>query len=1101
LDEVKGKKGEIMNQLKNERWGIVRVFLMGLLLLANSNFALAQVSSASLVGKVEDASGAAVPEAAVTVTNQETGVIRTATGDATGNYRILSLPVGLYQVKAEKAGFKAAVQTGINLVVGQQGVVNLKLEVGEVQQQVTVTGEVPLVNTTTASVEGLVGEKAVKELPLNGRSFDNLITLNAGAIAVKGMTGGPGNGTQQGNLFSVSGRRFDENLFLINGVEYVGPSQFHSVPGGASGQMLGIDAVREFNVVSDTYGAEYGKRAGAQVSIVTQSGGNQFHGTLFEFLRNSKLDARNFFDQGSIPPFKRNNFGGAAGGPIQKDKTFVFGNYEGFRQRLGLSILMVVPDDNARKGLLPNAQGVPTPVPNLDPRMLPFMAFWPLANGRNLGGGAALSFSNPLQSLREDFGTTRVDHTFSDKDQLATVYTISDGEDHSPQNPIFGRFVTNRMQVVSLQETHLFSPTVVNTFTAGFGRSGFNFVTPPLDPSFPASLSYVQGKQPGRLTLGGGGTGAGSSSFSRTGSSLTNPFITFRNQFSYQDQVQIVKGKHQISTGFWLGRLRSNEFGTTRNTGEAVFASATTFLQGTVQTFRVATGAAAMSWRQWEGAWFLQDNIQLRPNLTVRVGLRHEFDDGFNSANHRATYFDADANGVLITQPVVGDSVYKENNQKKMFSPRVGIAWDPFGKGKTSIRAGFGIYYDMLDTLGFNLNSNPPFGGVAQFTNTPFFSLVPFNPSAPVPPACGPGAPANCILFSPAGVQPTAKTPSANSWTFTVEQGITPSTSLRLGYVGSEGFHQMINADFNSIPEQVCANAAGCVSGGVGSARGSVPQGAKYVPVGTRPNPFISNASQVVMYGQSSYNALMAEFLQRFKAGLQFRANYTWSKTLDTASGNNASDALNNANGILNSYNPRLDWGLSANHLTHKFTFSGGYELPFGQGKHWMSGATGFGSKMTSGWQVNWIFNATSGFPFSLLTGSNNSGNGFTNNPDRPSWNPNFTGKKILGTPDQWFDPHAFSLPVPGTYGNTPRGALFGPNLRELDLSVFKVTKITERVSLQFRAESFNLLNRANFGVPNITPFSGAAFNPSAGVVTNTIGTSRQIQFGLKLSF
>ena len=374
--------------------------------------ALAQVSS-SISGRVEDPAGAAIPGTTVAVTSVETGAARTVVSDELGNYRVLSLPVGAYEVRAEKQCFRAVIQRGINLVVGQDAVVNLKMPVGEIQQAVTVTAEAPLINTTTASVAGLVGEKQVKELPLNGRSFDNLIALNAGAINFsQHQPGGPGGAV--GNFFSVSGRRPSENLFLLNGVEYTGPNQGVSLPGGVSGQMLGIDAVREFNVVSDAYSAEYGKRAGAQISIVTQSGTNQLHGTLFEFLRNSDLDARKFFDQGSIPPFRRNQFGGAAGGPLLKDRTFLFGNYEGFRQRLGISDVTVVPDQNARQGLLP------TPFPGLNPDMLRYMALWPEPNGRNLGGGYALAYSNPMQTIREDFGTVRLDHNFSAKDSLSS---------------------------------------------------------------------------------------------------------------------------------------------------------------------------------------------------------------------------------------------------------------------------------------------------------------------------------------------------------------------------------------------------------------------------------------------------------------------------------------------------------------------------------------------------------------------------------------------------------------------------------------------------------------------------------------------------------
>jgi len=337
-------------------------------LLASATTARAQVSAA-IVGNVEDATGAAVKDAKITVTSLETGATRTVNTDDSGNFRALSLPLGPQEVKAEKNGFKSVVRTGISLEVGQQAVVNLRLEVGEFVQEISVSEDAPVVNTTTASVSGMVGERQIKDLPLNGRSFDDLITLNPGTINYSPLKSA-NTSTSNGNTFSVAGRRTGENLFLLNGVEYMGSSQLAVTPGGASGYLLGIDAVREFNVLTDTYSAEYGKRAGAQVSVVTQSGTNTLHGTVFEFVRNSLFDSPGPFDQGVVPPLKRNQFGAALGGPIEKDRLFLFGNYEGFRESLGVSSVSVVPDSLARTGMLPNAcSGVYRTVSKLDTRM------------------------------------------------------------------------------------------------------------------------------------------------------------------------------------------------------------------------------------------------------------------------------------------------------------------------------------------------------------------------------------------------------------------------------------------------------------------------------------------------------------------------------------------------------------------------------------------------------------------------------------------------------------------------------------------------------------------------------------------------------------
>src|ERR1035438_5000487 len=343
----------------------MRVLILSLGGIATLSLAWTQVA-ASMSGKVEDPSGRGVGGATVTVQSLETGATRAVTTGETGDFIIVRLPLGRQELKVEKTGFKAAVRTGINLEVGQEAVVNLKLEIGELIQQVQVSEEAPVVNTTTASVAGIVDERQVKDLPLNGRSFDNLITLNPGAINYSAMKSA-NTSTSDGNTFTVAGRRTGENLFLLNGVEYTGSSQLAITPGGTSGYLLGIDAVREFNVMTDTYPAEYGKRAGAQVNVVTQSGTNLLHGTVFEFLRNSAFDSRSTFAQTSfVPPFRQNQFGAALGGPLKKDRLFLFGNYEGYRQAQTLSSVSVVPDAQVQQGLFPNAAGVYTPVANLN---------------------------------------------------------------------------------------------------------------------------------------------------------------------------------------------------------------------------------------------------------------------------------------------------------------------------------------------------------------------------------------------------------------------------------------------------------------------------------------------------------------------------------------------------------------------------------------------------------------------------------------------------------------------------------------------------------------------------------------------------------------
>jgi len=1067
--------------------------------------ALAQVSG-SISGRIQDTSGASVPAATVTVNNTETGASRSVTTDDAGNYRALSLAVGHYEVRAEKPGFKTVVRSGISLAVAQEAVVDLQMQVGEVTQQVTVTGESPVVNTTTSQLSGLVGEQQVKDLPLNGRSFDNLITLNPGAInytALKGSAAGGGGG----NYFTVAGRRPLENLFLLNGIEYTGSTSIGITPGGVSGQLLGIDAVREFNVLTDAYSAEYGKRAGAHVSVVTQSGTNQLHGSLFEFVRNSAFDARNFFDSGGVPAFQRNQFGGSVGGPIKKDKAFVFFNYEGERQRLGLTDVAFVPNDAARQGFLP-VGGNLVRVSGLDPRMLPFMALWPEPNGPDLGGGIAQFSANPKQSIREDFATARFDENVSQKDNVTVADTFDDGRALTPfADPLFAQLVATRAQVVSVQETHTFSPSLVNTVRVGFSRSRFFENPTPLGP-VPPNLEMIQGQYPGAIVIGGGTAAqAFASSIVPAGvSGLQQNVFNIRNLFTAQDDVQIIRGKHQFSFGGWTQRMQVNANSRDYQLGQATFSSLTTFLQGQATLFTGAPHATVMYWRQWEGAWYVQDNLQLRPNLTIRLGLRHEFTDGWNEKYGRAAQFLPDANGVLQNTPTVGKSAFPVNNATKLFGPRVGIAYDPFGNGKTSIRAAFGIYYTLLDDLSFQLGVLPPFNTQFSFQSTSFPNLIPVSSTTPLPPGCGPGVPSPCTTYAGRGVDAGAKTPTAVEWNYSIEHALSQNMSLRIGYVGSHSYHNLVGVDPNSIPSQICSNASGCLAGGVMATSKAVlvPVGTQYIPsLGPlgRPDPYLANGFFWYTEGITNYNAVEVDLTKRVSSGLTFRGSYTFSKNLDDGSGLSSNEAQNQTQNLLDRFDPRRDYGRSALDFEHQVSGNFSYQLPFGSGRRFLTGLHGVPDKLLSGWQMNGILTLLSGFPITPLVGSNQSGNGDARNPDRPNFNPTFQGNLLPHTANQWFNPNAYSLPTAGTWGNAGRGVINGPGVADIDFSLFKSTPIRENKSLEFRAEFFNIANMTNLGVPNVAIFSAGNISPSAGRITSTTTTSRQIQFGLKLLF
>ena len=1065
-------------------YGLFVIFLVAL--LASSGRAQA---AASLWGFVSDDSGAGIAGADVKITNLETGAERSLVTDDAGRFNAPSLAVGRYEIAASKPGFRTDGRTVVTLVVGQREELNLTLHIGDVHQSVEVPAYSGIVAVTTEDISGLVGERQVKDLPLNGRSYDQLLTLNPGIVNYTSQRSGS-IGTSNsvlGNMFAVSGRRPQENLFLLNDVEFTGASEINNTPGGASGQLLGVDAVREFAVVKDTYGAEYGKRPGAQVNIVTSGGTNKLHGSAYEFLRNSALDARNYFDQGAIPQFQRNVFGGSLGGPIVKAKTFLFGNYEGFRQHLGLSGVTLVPDNNARAGLLPCS--AVTPAPNscaasglvnvgVAASATPLLNLWPVANGPDLGQGIAEAFSHPLQIVNEDFGTARLDHIFSDRDSLAAVYTADDSAANTPAtNPLSSALVSLREQVVSLSATHLVSSAVVNQATLGFSRGAFYF-TGATSVNLPG---FVQGRPIGAVVVGGGTTLNGASQISAAGTNAGSNLSAVRNLFTGQDRVTATHGIHTVEFGVWVQRLQANDALAQNQYGQASFSTLQGFLQGTVSTFTVAPVATPLGWRSLEGAVFAQDALKLTPNFELRIGFRGEFTNGWNESRGRASNYVFDSNGVIVTDPVVGNSALTVNNAKFLPAPRVGIAWSPFSSKTTVIRAGFGLYYALNDNLSYRLDQNGPFNTVLALKNVPL-SSIDIVPGAPVPAGA---------KISPSGVQPDLKTPTVESYSLKIEQQVTPSTSFAVGYVGSHGYHGLLSIDAN-VPVPAFCPASPCPA--------NLPAGTAYNPPNAPlANPKVANTTSWFSEGISSYNGLEVDVSHRLSHGLQFRGVYTFSKSLDDGDNMNTSIATNSPAFTMNPLQPKWDYGRASFDIRHLAVINAIYDLPFGRNK--ASGVNPFLNRLAEGWQVSGIETLQTGLPFTPQMSFNPANDGDSRNPIRPSWNPAFTGRLVLGGPNRYFDPNAFVAPPNGTYGNVGRNTLQGSGLAELDLAIAKRLSLSDRFSAQFRADFFNVLNHTNFNTPNTIVFTSAASGPSptAGVITATSTSSRQIQLGLKL--
>jgi hypothetical protein len=1079
-------------------WACRDLTLLSLLLMLFGPPSARSQVSASIKGSVTDPSGAPVPSADVKTKNLETGAIRSSITDDAGRYLVLSLPVGEYEIRVAKAGFQDAIRSAIHLVVGEEANVDLRLAVGVEISQITVRADAPIVSTTTRDISGLVGEQAVKELPLNGRSYDLLLPLNPGIVNFTSQkTGGTGiSNSTTGNNFAVSGNRPQQNLFLLNGIEYSGAAENNMQPGGTSGMLLGVDAVREFNVQRDSYSAELGKRPGGQVIIATRSGSNQLHGSAFEFLRNNALDAPNYFDQGSAPPFQRNQFGASLGGPIRADRTFVFGNYEGFRQNLHQTSVAFVPGLAARAIAAPSVQ--------------PLLSLWPTppvgTPELNIPGqtyGISEVFSSPLQTIREDFGTARLDHIFSEKDSLAAIYTVDDGRDvtATPLNPFSSDIMTLRAQVLSLEETHIISPSLLATARFGFSRAGYFFTGEPTPGTPAASVpGFLTGLPVGAVVVGGAATSNPQATIGLAGSNNGSNLRIHRSLYTAEDRLAFTRGRHQWSFGLWFQRLQSNETIALSQYGQATFASLTTFLQGNIASFLFDPAPTEMNWRSGFGAAYAEDVIHLSPKLTLSLGVRDEITSGWNEAHGRAANYTF-ANGIISSQPHTGDQFFTINRAKFLPQPRIGIAWSPVGM-KTVLRAGFGMYNDLQDALGYRADQNAPFNPTYTLANTTVAKL-PINPTAPVP--------AGAKLV-PGGVQPDMQTPTLVSWSLRVERELSPNTALSVGYVGSHGYHELIGIDANE-PFPVICPASPCpptyppVATGFPAGIGGtpIPAGTYYIPpTATKANPALANTWSWFSEGNSFYHALQVDVNHRFSGGLSFRGVYTFSKTLDDGDSLNATTSGGGPALASNPFNLRADWGLATFDVRHIAVIDGTYALPIGHGKRYLGDLGGFGNAAASGWSVNSIVTLQGGFPFTPQLSYNPSNNGDTRNPVRPFRNPAFTGPVILGTPTMWFNPNAFSAPAntpvnSGFYGNFGRNTLIGPGLGTWDFSVLKETRIREQFNLQFRAEIFNLLNRANFNQPNAVVFTPSGVSPTAGVITSTSTTARQVQFGLKL--
>jgi len=1064
-----------------------RLFSIVLVISLHFSLAWAQVNTGTILGTVQDATGGVLPGAEVVATHIDQGRSRTAISDDEGRYRFPNLNLGNYEVEASLPGFQTSVRAGIAIGIDQRAVVDFTLSIGEISERVTVTGAAPLVQTTSGSLGSIVDRTTVQELPINGRDLTTLLTLGTGAVNVTSASSGGNAGFSR--RVSISGARPQDTAVLLDGTATKSTDQ--GVPAGVSGNFLGGEGIQEFKIEKNSYSAEYGGASGGIINVVSKAGTNNFHGSIYEYHRNKVLDATNFFtnsqgmEQG---PFIRNQFGFSVGGPIVENQTFFFFNYEGFRERKSTPDTLIVPNLNTRKGLLPTGPGgalelvTDNPNPNRAPvsKILPYFSLWPVPgpSAVDLGDGTTREGVTLSRPIDEDYYQFRVDHNFSDSDSIYGRFTYQDSAQNriAEQIPNWKTRDLAENRFLTIEHKHIFSPTLLNTFRFGYGRrrtgenafedcsacdASLRFV-PDEFWQAPLGADPVQGRIQIEPDLSGVGIGA-----QHNGAGWLD---SLTDNYNYINDVIWNRGAHSLKFGFSWWSISTGGQNPSRPAGIFEFDGFKEFLQDDPSVFRggILPGIDAKRRLQMNIiGWYLQDDWQFTPNLTLNLGLRHEFYtvpievDG-KISNLISPLTDTEVT-VLGTR---GDTWFK-NPSLASFMPRLGLAWDPTGSGKTALRAGAGLFYNHIQPDVFRR---------ALFRSTPFMKETNLRgggfPFIGIFDAVVNGGLAN------EDMQPfdyNMQNPHMYQWNLSVQHEILPGTAASIGYVGNRGVNQMI---------QVCVN----------SATADNVNGRLVVVNNKRPNQAPAFRGLCLLQQQASsyasHHGLQMGLERRFQDGFQFQASYTFSRTVNEASQVNGLYG-NDGNGVSYYADPSLYRGLAAYHVANVFSLSGVWQLPFANN---LDGAAG---KLLGGWQLSGIMSLADGPPTSLEVsrprGLSTTLNGRAQKPDLAS---GADHNPVLGGPDKYFDPSAFVTPPRNTIGNVGRSTLIAPGVANVDLSLAKNTAVGEYVNVQFRAEFFNIFNRANFGLPNERITSKLA-----GQIDKTVLTNRQIQFGLRIEF
>ncbi len=1078
---------------------LLRLAVAGGIGLASVVMLRAQAGTTStLVGLLTDSSGAALVSVKVVATNVATGVSYPTLSNQTGNYTIAALPNGTYRITAELPGFEHVMVNDVVLQVDETRRVDITMKVGAVTTSTTVTAEAPLMETETATIGQVVGKTEIVDLPLNGRNYAQLTTLMPGVIpGDRGFAGGGFYITGFNLVNFYAGGRNTNNSFLVDGIE-TRTTEFGSIS-----VLPNLDSIAEFKVETSSFSAQFGSAGNGVVNVVTSSGTNEIHGTVYDFLRNEKLDARNFFEA-DRQPYKRNQFGGAVGGPIIRNKVFFHADYEGIRARSASTVITTVPTPLMREG---NFSEFSAPVINVftgqpfDGNIIPsnyispigqqIVNLYPLPNLPGTSQNYRFSSLNP-EGDNELSG--RIDDVISEKDRIFGRYLYSRNHFETPLGvPPFADVAKGDAQNLALGWTHVFSPSKLNNFRLGFSRNTWNDI---------AKSSGKLGKHLGGLAIQGINVPPNLDTypeFGVTGEAIVgedNGFINRdENTFPLTDTFTWVHGSHNTSFGFTGVDQHENNirrdlalrgvfefypfFG-----GQFIGNAVPEVLMGHPLVGLVTIGQkgnSRMDGRAMNQAEFVQDDWKETPRLTINLGLRYEYYqpwiDAENGIAKLTTGVGAKAgafpNGIRViagTPEAAAAGFTGRANRALYFgspndwAPRFGFAWRPSGGDATVIRGAYGIFYNppIFDGIFFPA-LEPPLYGLQIAAG--FLDI-----SNPIPPFNGNFDPLDGYTLAS-----NFQVGYVQQWNFTVERRLSNNTLFQIGYVGNKGTH---------------------LDGGCRLFNGGGPGPANVPAQMRRPLPQFGRDEGWDSSASSNYHSLQMKLERRFSHGLAFLSSYTYSKAIDTGAGMGDTFAGGDVVYWQNSQQPD-ERGLSLFDVRHRLVVSWTYMLPFGVGRSYLQRG-GISNALVGGWQINGIFSKQSGFPLTPITGSplSNADAGLITPTDRPNRikNGNLPGGQR--TVDQWFDTTAFVPNNPGEYGNSGRGILTSDGIRNLDISLFKEFPIKERTRLQFRTEFFNAFNNVDFGFPGLSVVSTGTFGKIGAA-----GAPRQIQFALKLLF